>query len=159
MSALVKRPALIGYGNGYMRARMWAQYADGHAGVCPAFDQAKLVEAAKRNERPGVRLYKGPVHYRSEEDREILIQLPLAEVATDLHGLVDGLFPSVVAGLYVSKAWDWSTESEYRFLLRGAVADFEYSTSAAESPVPSPGTRDRPIDCATCSRARTSWCC
>jgi hypothetical protein len=118
--------SLIGYGNGYMRARMWAQYADGHAGVCLAFDQAKLVEAAKRNERPGVRLYKGPMQYRSEEDREILIQLPLAQVATDLHGLVDGLFPSVVAGLYFSKAWDWSTESEYRFLLRGAVAEFEY---------------------------------
>ena len=24
------------------------------------------------------------------------------------------------------KAWDWSTESEYRFLVHGEVDDFEY---------------------------------
>jgi hypothetical protein len=32
----------------------------------------------------------------------------------------------VVGRLYFMKAWDWSTESEYRFLVHGEVDDYEY---------------------------------
>lgn len=118
--------SLVGYGNGYMRARMWAQYADGHSGVCLALDHDALRMAARRAERSDVRLFQGPVRYRTEEDREILIQLPLTSVQENLAEFVEGMFPSVVAGLYFSKAWDWSSESEYRFLLYGDVDEYEY---------------------------------
>jgi len=115
-----------GFGNGFMRARMWAQYADNHAGVCLAFDQSRLVEAAQACERPGVRLYKAPVRYRTEEQREMVLQLPIDQIVDRPEKLASELFPSVVAGLYFSKAWDWATESEYRLLLEDGVDDFEY---------------------------------
>jgi hypothetical protein len=32
----------------------------------------------------------------------------------------------MVADLYFTKAWDWSTETEYRLVVRGRVGDHEY---------------------------------
>jgi hypothetical protein len=86
---------------------MWAQYADNHAAVCLAFDQSLLIEAARKAGQPGLTLYKGPVRYRSPAERELHIELPLARVKTDSKTLVEELFPSVVAGLYFTKAWDF----------------------------------------------------
>jgi hypothetical protein len=117
---------LVGFGDGYKRSRMWAQYADRHAGVCLAFDQAKLIQAARESEREGVRLYKAPVRYRSEDEGVRPIQLPLKRVREDIEALIGELFPSFVAGLYFSKAWDWNTETEYRFLVHGNVDEYEH---------------------------------
>jgi hypothetical protein len=119
--------SLMGYGDGYTRARMWTQYADGHRGVCLAFDQERLREAVRAAaECLGLRLYEAPVHYLAQDERSILIELPAERALQDLPRLVEDVFPGVVAGLYFSKAWDWSTESEYRFLLHGEVAEDEY---------------------------------
>ena len=41
-------------------------------------------------------------------------------------GSMDHVFPTVVGRLYFTKAWDWSTESEYRFLVHGEADDYEY---------------------------------
>jgi len=35
-----------GYGNGPLRARMWAQYSDNHTGVCLCFDGDRHIAAA-----------------------------------------------------------------------------------------------------------------
>jgi len=107
---------------------MWTQYADNHAGVCLAFDQGRLRAAARAAalER-GLRLYAARVRYRAPNEREFLIQFPLSRVIADLRSHVDEVFPTAVAGLYFTKAWDWSTESEYRLLLDGDVADEEFA--------------------------------
>ena len=54
------------------------------------------------------------------------MSLPVERALADLEGLIEEGFPSVVAGLYFTKAWDWSTESEFRFLLHGNVDAYEY---------------------------------
>jgi Protein of unknown function (DUF2971) len=119
--------SLIGYGDGYTRARMWTQYADGHRGVCLAFDQNRLREAVRATaEKKGLKLYEAPIRYLARDERSILIELPAERALKDLARLIDDIFPGVVAGLYFSKAWDWSTESEYRFLLHGDAAEDEY---------------------------------
>jgi hypothetical protein len=114
------------FGNGFMRARMWAQYADNHKGICLAFDQSRLIEAVKACQRPGTRVYKAPVRYRGEEQRELTLQLPSDQLLDRADELATRLFPSVVSGLYFSKAWDWASESEYRLVVEGEVNDFEY---------------------------------
>ncbi len=119
--------SLIGYGDGYTRARMWTQYADGHRGVCLAFDQDRLREAIRATaETKGLKLYEAPIRYLAQDERSILIELPIERAVHDLPPLIEEVFPGVVAGLYFSKAWDWSTESEYRFLLHGDAAENEY---------------------------------
>jgi len=117
----------VGFGDGFARARMWAQYAENHAGVCLAFNQDRLraaaIAAAKARD---LRLYEAGVKYRVEGGLDRAISLPYARVAQDLPGLIEDVFPVHVARLYFSKAWDWSTETEYRFLLHGKVNDYEY---------------------------------
>lgn len=118
--------SLEGFGNGFMRARMWTQYAGNHSGLCLAFDQARLIEAAKACERMDVKLYKAPVRYRTEEERELPLSFPIEQVRDRPDQFAAEAFPSFVAALYFSKSWDWSTESEYRFLVHGQVAEYEY---------------------------------
>ncbi len=96
---------------------MWAQYAEGHAGVCLAFDQALLkTEADLVANQRGLQLYKGDVHYRSDDELEGYLSLPVDVAHRDLEDLVEDLFPSVVSWLYFDKASDWRTETEYRFI-------------------------------------------
>jgi hypothetical protein len=70
--------------------------------------------------------HEAPIHYLAQDERSILIELPAERALQDLPRLVEDVFPGVVAGLYFSNAWDWNTESEYRFLLHGDVAEDEY---------------------------------
>lgn len=119
------------FGDGFARARMWAQYADAHKGVCLAFDQARLRESFAKQFRSGrdLRAFEGPVRYRERLETSELLNITwerATEPGADLKAYVDYLFPSVVADRYLSKAWDWQTETEYRFLLQGEVGEFEY---------------------------------
>jgi Protein of unknown function (DUF2971) len=117
-----------GYGDGWMRARMWAQYADNHSGVCLAFDRQRLLSAANEmvsSKRLG--LYADPIRYQtSGQPPADPIEIPLSRARSDLDLTVNELFPSVVHRLYFEKAWDWSTESEYRLLVHGSTDDAEY---------------------------------
>jgi hypothetical protein len=106
---------------------MWAQYADNHAGVCLAFDQDRLREAAMRlAESKSLKLYQCAVRYLSDDEPPRPTELPISRLRADFHGFIDDVFLTVVGRLYFTKAWDWSTESEYRFLVHGEVDDYEY---------------------------------
>jgi hypothetical protein len=117
----------VGFGDGFARARMWAQYAQNHSGVCLAFDQRALRDAARKiAAAPGVKLYEAPITYRTEGGLERPIGLPYSRAADDMRDLIADIFPVLVGHLYFSKAWDWNTETEYRFLLHGDVDEYEY---------------------------------
>jgi hypothetical protein len=120
--------SLGAFGDGWMRARMWAEYADNHAGVCLAFDADRLSAAADRLAvAQHLSLHAGPVRYRDRGGPAgDPITLRSSEARADLDRLVDELFPGFVQDLYFRKAWDWSTETEYRFLVHGDVAEAEY---------------------------------
>lgn len=118
----------VGFGDGYARARMWAQYGDLHAGVCLAFDQERLRTSFKATfgGRAEITAYAAAVRYRSDREPSRGLQFRWPEISEDVEASIDFLFPAVVADLYFTKAWDWSTETEYRLLVRGRVHDHEY---------------------------------
>jgi Protein of unknown function (DUF2971) len=117
----------VGFGDGFARARIWAQYAQNHSGVCLAFDQRALREAARRMAvARGLKLYEAPITYRTDGGLERPVALPYSRASNDMPGLIADIFPVVVGHLYFSKAWDWSSETEYRFLMHGDVNEHEY---------------------------------
>lgn len=127
LSGSNQRSSLIGFGDGYARARMWAQYGGNHTGVCLAFDRDRLRKAALAVARErDLRLYAAPVRYLGHDDSAPLIELPIDLALDGPVGLVKEIFPTTAAGLYFTKAWDWSTETEYRLLLHGDVAEYEF---------------------------------
>lgn len=115
------------YGDGPMRARMWAQYADNHAGVCLCFDSERLISVATGEfpdipEQPG--LMHRRVRYSGRHERAPMRTLVQPAAEQDLRGFIE----SMVRGepeLFFTKDWDWTSEAEYRFLLRGNTKEEE----------------------------------
>jgi len=99
---------------GWARDRMWAQYADGHRGVCLCFDREALITEAKRLETGHLKVEVGSVKYADD----------LHEPMADLGSPDD---PPAVVGvrhlfthleyLYFTKRLDWQGEAEFRILL------------------------------------------
>lgn len=118
----------LGFGDGYARARMWAQYAGAHAGVCLAFDQQRLRSMFRHQfgNRGEVRPYDAPVRYRPNSESWRGIHLRLREVRENPRDHLERLFPSLASVMCFTKAWDWSTETEYRLLVHGDVHEHEY---------------------------------
>jgi len=117
-----------GYGNGPRRARMWAQYSGNHTGVCLCFDGQALVELADRQfrKRQGLSMIHGQVRYAAEGQyppAPTLIQ-PAAE--QNLRAYIDSMVERDPRDWFFVKDWDWSSETEYRFLLRGDTNDEEF---------------------------------
>jgi hypothetical protein len=106
---------------GWARDRMWAQYAEGHAGVCLAFDRRKLVDAfnaalADRGERIAqeVTYSDDPVSYVGPRS-----------LSYD-NGRIEKVGPEKYAAeyrrqhaptLYLTKRFDYIGEREFRLLL------------------------------------------
>lgn len=127
--------SLAAFGDGFARARMWSQYAGNHTGVCLAFDRAMLCQAVQEmaNARR-LKLYEGPVRYAREPSAHVgpfgdlrpgPFDVPLSR-SPDLDLFIEERFPTAVHDLYFVKAWDWSSETEYRCLVHGDVDEFEF---------------------------------
>ena len=118
----------LGFGDGFTRARMWSQYGDAHAGVCLAFDQERLSARFQSQfaSYEGVQAFQGPVGYRAGNELSRAIQLPFVELRADPETFLDDLFPSLVSDRYLTKSWDWSTETEYRCLVYGHLDEYAY---------------------------------
>ena len=66
---------------------MWAQYADNHTGVCLAFDQRRLTDAAMRLAGSrNLKLYKGPVRYPTDDDMPRIFGVEAGAVLGLAHG-------------------------------------------------------------------------
>jgi hypothetical protein len=122
-----------GFGDGFAKARMWAQYADLHKGVCIALDQERLRSSAEAAAAAnGLRLYEGAIRYGvgsaiGSPGRSPLLPLVVpSSRADDLPRLFEEWFPVLAHRYYFTKAPDWSTETEYRFLMHGDVKEYEY---------------------------------
>ena len=116
-----------GYGNGPRRARMWAQYAANHTGVCLCFDGKRLIGAAEDQlGGPGRTLLHAAVDYLPEGEypRATTLFQPRAE--QDLKTFIENLVGTIPWDLFFAKDWDWNSETEYRFLLRGDTQDEEF---------------------------------
>jgi hypothetical protein len=116
------------YGNGPCRARMWAQYAGNHTGVCLCFDGDRLIDAAldQFKTTPGRSLMHSQVTYATEGDYPHMPTLLQPEAEQDLRGFIESMVRSRPREFFFTKDWDWASETEYRFLLRGDTEEEEF---------------------------------
>lgn len=111
---------------GHSRPRMWAQYAENHAGACLVFDREALDSAFNDLAADlGANVFSGKVIY---DDTRVAPSLSLGpftasmndvrwfgvEEAARRHGL------RFWRQLFLTKNVDWSAEREFRWLLYGA---------------------------------------
>jgi hypothetical protein len=103
-------------GRGFARDRMWAQYADNHAGICLFLDEERLRAAAARS-AAGAALILGDVTYsdlRNPDAWALDLQRLQSPPATDYFQEMRARY---AADYYLRKRLDWSTEAEVRLVL------------------------------------------
>lgn len=119
----------LGYGRrGFARARMWAQYAKKHRGICLIFDMDKLETAIDRILGSKGKIYKGMVKYTDSMDavKEASI--------VDLHGCSQEEIRNIVRQhldkyantIFFSKNRDWKDETEYRYVLYSEDSQYQF---------------------------------
>ena len=100
---------------GWARDRMWAQYADGHRGVCLAFDRSNLVDAFNTAfPARGDRMARDVTYsddarslsFDNDRLREVGVQQYAAEYRRQ-HA----------EARYLTKRLDWAGEQEFRLVL------------------------------------------
>ena len=115
------------FARGYARPRMWAHYAEDHRGVCLLFDRDALHERLTSTFEGRGELFFGSVAYA---DRGIPLHVLDLNVGTildrGLESVLDSLVKSHSTELFFSKARDWATETEVRYLLRTPTEGAEF---------------------------------
>lgn len=107
---------------GWGRARMWSQYGEAHRGACLMFHR-RVLDGAVAGAMGDVKLFSQPVRYSDGFDSasqlhvsvEDLVERGVAAVADDLIAMRGG-------ELFFEKNRDWSTESEFRYVVVGEKA-------------------------------------
>jgi hypothetical protein len=113
---------------GYGRPRMWAQYAENHAGICLIFN-GKYLEENIRNafeSKDGITVYHGPVTYRNYGT---VIPLPPIDRSSPLRLGEDEIrcfFHQNYKEIFLVKNLDWRNETEYRWLIHSTTQSAEY---------------------------------
>jgi Protein of unknown function (DUF2971) len=97
---------------GWARARMWEQYAENHRGVCLVFDREGLTDAVLRS-NAGVAVYNQPVVYDSDGLRKPTVDRDALEKE---RGYAARYIDDNHESLFFTKARDWETEHEFRFV-------------------------------------------
>ncbi len=109
---------------GFAHPRMWAQYGEGHRGVCLALDTTELDKAVR--EAAGAKpVFCGPVDYfqsghapsGSEGDPYGIVYLEDIETR-GLQAMVDALVMQYHRHLFFTKHLDWRDEWEFRWVVR-----------------------------------------
>ena len=134
-------PALLGVGNfhrGWARARMWHQYATGHAGLClilnrsrwqAAVDEvvAALVASGVDADRPvGPLTVHGDVTYLDQPvDWDGALGVEVSDYrARGPVAIADECIRANIAGFFLRKNTDWVSEQEYRTLIIATGEDY-----------------------------------
>jgi hypothetical protein len=106
---------------------MWAQYAANHTGVCLCFDGQRLIDAAHDQlETDGRTVLDKPVRYLREDESPPKLTLIQPEAERDLPAFIEAAVAQNPKDIFFTKDWDWSSETEYRFLLRGKTGHEEF---------------------------------
>ena len=103
------------FGKGWARARMWAQYADSHKGVCIVFDKAKLIDEVTKQ---ASEFRHGEIKYENRN--------PALESLLDIHideetELTLEIESKIIDKLYESlfyKFDDYRDENEFRVIVK-----------------------------------------
>jgi hypothetical protein len=113
---------------GWAHPRMWAHYGDNHAGVCLVFHAPRLEEAFHEGLNARGTLHAGPVVY--SDMNPALTQAFVMNMTTvadlGMDAAIDVHAAEHLGTLLFTKLSDWSTEMEFRFVLRGRDTSFEF---------------------------------
>lgn len=110
---------------GFSKPRMWAQYADKHAGVCLVFDRKRLNELVEERFSSEHLVLSGPVTYTNREvirnlynpdDQQYTINLDHLETVGQERYVMDHL-NTHYKRLFFEKMEDWRDESEWRIVV------------------------------------------
>lgn len=109
------------YNRGYTKARMWAQYAANHTGVCLVFDREKLLLAIDKHFGQYISLsqnvqYKDAPLVRGIEHHEFMIDINLYE-SLGLQAYSHSHIKRHYRELFFEKLTDWRDEAEWRIVL------------------------------------------
>ena len=110
------------YRRGFSKPRMWAHYADKHAGVCLAFDKRKLDQQIRTQVPAGDEVLSGPVEYVSryfvsridEGDYQINIGV-VQKIGIDRYARLHR--KTFCQRLFFQKMHDWRDETEFRWVI------------------------------------------
>ena len=100
---------------GYLKPRMWTQYAHNAQGVCLALSRSQLVSEAKAKFEPGNYCYLDDVKYLSFEDfRADPIHIQMNAIGElGINGFLE-MFFEVFHGYLFRKHLDFKDENEFR---------------------------------------------
>jgi len=107
---------------------MWAQYGEGHSGVCFAFDREELDR--KMHEELGGKgqIYSGSVDY-TENELELydVLSLDADLIASDgIDTAIEKHIDLHYKKLFLQKDADWRDENEYRWIVKTRDMSPEY---------------------------------
>jgi len=107
---------------GFSKPRMWAQYGDGHRGVCLVINKERLEQELKRTCLPkAIDVYGGLVSYVDKSVHDAPFGGPFVLGADELaeRGFEQYWKDHAIQyhkELYFEKKTDWKNESEFRYL-------------------------------------------
>jgi len=116
------------FGRGWAHSRMWAQYGGGHSGVCLIFDWRLLEERISETLTDKGDLWHGPVAYAHSPNEEVdAFQLNYDTIRSEgLEATVRRHVQEYYTTLFFSKGLEWSSEAEYRWVLRNPTPAPEF---------------------------------
>ncbi len=112
-------PMTRDYGRGFARPRLWEQYGGAHKGICLCFDRAALIRSMEAEFSGDLFFRHGAVEYLDERlFRELSFDASVLAESIDLESIIAKHLETHWKSFFFTKLTDWSTEREYRFLLR-----------------------------------------
>lgn len=106
---------------GACKPRMWASYAENHKGICLKFNGLKFDEQIRNEDNvvdKGRKIYRGKVKYTDYGDTVESTSIDYTELLR--IGITKGLRNHLIKyhkQFFLTKARDWNTESEFRWLV------------------------------------------
>ncbi|PKL39569.1 MAG: hypothetical protein CVV44_04930 [Spirochaetae bacterium HGW-Spirochaetae-1] len=108
---------------GYAKPRMWAQYAESHAGCCIVFDKTQI--DLKFNELRYNIKYSGNLEYNLDEENSnhgITFNDFSKEICANA---LDDYETKCLKEIFFKKSIDWQEENEYRYLIVNNKNEYE----------------------------------
>ncbi|WP_110954630.1 DUF2971 domain-containing protein [Anaerosinus massiliensis] len=118
-----------GFGcRGFARARMWAQYAGNHRGVCLIFDAKKLDQEIDRALSGKGKVYRGVVTYtNSFHDVREAATFKAEELTKDrMKYIVQKHIDKYANTIFFHKNRDWRDETEYRYVFYSDDIEYQF---------------------------------
>jgi len=112
------------YGRGYLKFRMWAQYANNHTGICFILNKEDLISKLLLTFRDSFIKY-GNVVYSTDIGMVSAYTLNTSEFkGSTIEEIVDKRIETDAVKYYFTKDPDWRDENEFRVVVRDSSSEY-----------------------------------